>query len=281
MSSKIIYDFGSNNGDDIPYYLKKADVVVAVEADPKLAELIRLRFRTEIAHGRLFLENCVLVASGSLATVAFYVHRTNNVLSQLPKPPAAEIGSFDELMLPTSTPKRLIEKYGPPFYIKIDIEHCDAAILNELFTHGIRPPFISAESHSIEVFALMVAAGGYRSFNLVEGHSVSSRYREHSIKTALPHERYSFPHHSAGPFGEDIAGPWMLPETFFKRLALEDLGWKDIHATREIEPDTRVEIHLRKSQRRDLRLAAAAKRMLPRFLHPFARKLRVLLGLGA
>jgi hypothetical protein len=31
---KIIYDLGANNGDDIPYYLLKADTVVAVEANP-------------------------------------------------------------------------------------------------------------------------------------------------------------------------------------------------------------------------------------------------------
>ena len=30
MNKKIIYDFGSNNGDDIPYYLLKSDLVIAV-----------------------------------------------------------------------------------------------------------------------------------------------------------------------------------------------------------------------------------------------------------
>jgi len=34
---RIIYDFGANTGNDIPYYLKKADVVVAVEANPRFA----------------------------------------------------------------------------------------------------------------------------------------------------------------------------------------------------------------------------------------------------
>ena len=31
---EIIYDFGSNNGCNLAYYLKKADKVVAVEANP-------------------------------------------------------------------------------------------------------------------------------------------------------------------------------------------------------------------------------------------------------
>ncbi len=41
---KIIYDFGANNGDDIPYYLKKAELVVAVEANPSLCQKIEERF---------------------------------------------------------------------------------------------------------------------------------------------------------------------------------------------------------------------------------------------
>ena len=35
-NKKVIYDIGSNNGDDIPYYLMKCDKVVAVEANPLL-----------------------------------------------------------------------------------------------------------------------------------------------------------------------------------------------------------------------------------------------------
>ena len=31
---KIIYDFGAARGENIPYYLLKSDLVVAVEADP-------------------------------------------------------------------------------------------------------------------------------------------------------------------------------------------------------------------------------------------------------
>ena len=44
---KIIYDFGAHNGNDIPYYLTKADKVVAVEANPGLAAQIKERFKDE------------------------------------------------------------------------------------------------------------------------------------------------------------------------------------------------------------------------------------------
>ena len=40
----VIYDFGANNGDDLPYYLLSADKVVAVEANPELCSLMQKRF---------------------------------------------------------------------------------------------------------------------------------------------------------------------------------------------------------------------------------------------
>jgi len=45
---KVIYDFGANRGDNIPYYLMKSDRVVAIEANPVLCNIIRERFSDEI-----------------------------------------------------------------------------------------------------------------------------------------------------------------------------------------------------------------------------------------
>ena len=50
---------------------------------------------------------------------------------------------------------------------------------------------------------------------------------------------YSFPHHSAGPFRDDISGPFMTASNFFRVLAIVGLGWKDIHATNIEQPDTK------------------------------------------
>jgi hypothetical protein len=48
--------------------------------------------------------------------------------------------------------------------------------------------------------------------------------------------RYSFPYHSAGPFGEDIDGEWMSASYMIRLLAIVGLGWKDIHASRSAVP---------------------------------------------
>ena len=100
---KIIYDFGSNNGDDIPYYLKKGDLVVAVEANPVLCSPIEKRFSSEIQNGRLCIENCVLTADDSQDEVFFYSHKRDHVLSQFPKPSDAVIHDYEKVLLPSQS----------------------------------------------------------------------------------------------------------------------------------------------------------------------------------
>ena len=234
---RTIYDLGANKGDNIPYYLKKAEKIVAVEANPVLANQIRARFSESISDKRLVVHNCVLTCDKDHREVNFYIHKTLDVKSQFPRPATDHIEQFTEVSLPSMGVLDLIDRHGAPLYVKIDIEGYDQVILRELFLNNVKPEFISAESHSIEVFSLLLTLGNYRSFNIVDGSSVASKYKNSLVKTAGGVERYSFPEHSAGPFGEDIAGNWMTPDNFFRLLAFEQLGWKDVHATNAIPPD--------------------------------------------
>ena len=233
MTKTIIYDIGANNGDDIPYYLLKSDVVVAVEANPLLCDLIRKRFPAEVRSGRLAIENCVVTAEGESGLIDFYIHKSAHVLSQLPAPSNNEAHHYEKVTLSSRNISEILKQHGAPYYVKIDIEHYDAPILRALFAAGFFPPFISAESHSIEVFSVLVTQGHYNAFKLVDGFSVSQEYSACVIATGNLNRltRYSFPYHSAGPFGHDIKGRWMRADTFLWVLALEKLGWKDIHAT--------------------------------------------------
>jgi FkbM family methyltransferase len=243
---KVIYDFGSNNGDDLPYYLLKADLVVAVEANPTLCNLIANRFQDQIKAGHLVLENCVLSAEEKSEPVDFFIHKIDHVRSQFPRPDCPD--DFDRVTLKSKSVIEIIRQHGMPWYIKIDIEHYDQIILRELFVSNIFPPYISSESHSIEVFSLMVALGKYNAFKLVDGASVVGRYKNRDVDTSQGIVNYSFPYHSAGPFGPDIDGPWMTANSFFRLLAFVGLGWKDIHATNiemptvGYEPNVKVNI---------------------------------------
>jgi FkbM family methyltransferase len=234
--AKIIYDIGSNNGDDIPYYLMKGDKVIAVEANPSLAKQIENRFRSEIISGKLIVENCVVTVDDP-GQVHFYLHKTNHLVSQLPEPAPQELGNFIKVELPSKNIIDIIKKYGQPYYIKIDIEHYDQYLLKCLFINDVRPPYLSCESHSIDIFCILVALGNYSSFKLVDGATISTKYASHGIGVNNEMVPYSFPYHSAGPMGNDIMGKWMNRANFFTVLAYAKLGWKDIHVSKVDPPD--------------------------------------------
>jgi FkbM family methyltransferase len=198
----VIYDFGTNNGDDVEYYLLKADKVVGVEANPVLCEEVRRRFAAEIAEGKLIVVECALSTDTAASEDDFYVSRKHHVLSQLDRPDLDASGDFERIRVPARSPVGIIQEHGNPRFVKIDLEGFAGQVLRAMFAAGIRPPEISAESHSIEVFASLVEAG-YRSFNLVEGWSVPHVYGNALIETASGRRRFSFRPHLGGPFGSD------------------------------------------------------------------------------
>ncbi len=230
--NKVIYDIGANNGSNIPYYLIKGDLVVAIEANPILASSLTEKFKQQIEEGALVVINSVLTvdADSEGLAVEFYVHKTNNVLSQFPEPSAEEIMFFDKILVNSMSVQSVLEKYGSPHYIKIDVEHYDAMVLKKLYDQSVVAPYISAESHSANIFCLLVCMG-YEAFKLVDGKSVSKVYSNRAISDGNRSVQYSFPAHSAGPFGNDVDGEWMSVENFSRLLAFEGTGWRDIHAT--------------------------------------------------
>jgi len=241
---KIIYDLGANNGDDIVYYLKKADIVVALEANPVLCERIRERFATELAQGRLFLEGCVLAEERG-QQVPFYVHRSDHGLSQFPQPAAEQSNQFEEVRLPSITVQDLFSKYGHPFYVKVDLEGYDETVLRRMFELGVFPDYVSVEAHALSVFCLLVSVGQYKAFKLVDFDTFFRGSTELSIHTLDGRRRYNFPlHYSSGPCADDIPGKWMGVDEFLLLIGLEAPGWKDVHASRIDAADPRVRPHL-------------------------------------
>jgi len=136
------------------------------------------------------------------------------VLSQFPKPRGRRLRAFTEVLLPARTPISIIAEHGAPYYIKIDVEHYDAAIPANLFSYGIRPPYISAESHPAKVFSLLLMEGGYKAFKLIEGTHVHRSANDIIIQSGEGGlERF---HSSATPPGHlarTLAWNGSLPKT--------------------------------------------------------------------
>lgn len=238
MTEGVIYDFGMNNGDDVEYYLLKGTRVVGVEANSGLCDEVRQRFAEAIEAGRLTVLNVALSNHESTEPVTFWLHKTNHVLGQLPKPADADIDQYEPVQVACRTPASIVREFGDPSYVKIDVERFDLAVLQDLFAAGIFPPEISAESHSIGIFASLVA-NGYDSFSLVDGPTIPRVYGRTTVQTSRGPVPFAFKAHSAGPFGEDIRTRWEDADIFFTTLAGVGLGWKDIHASKVIAPDPR------------------------------------------
>ena len=231
---RVIFDIGANNGDDIPYYLLKSDLVVAVEANEALCAEIGTRFSDAIEAGQLQVVNSAIVAQRTRAAgpIAFYLNDSSHVRSQLDKPARDRAGDFRRVEVTTVTLAELIERFGEPWYVKIDIENHDRIILQDLLERADVPPFLSVEIHGQNVADLLLNDQRYRGFKLVEGSQVASRYREAQIVTPSGVVIHDFPQHSAGPMGDDIHGDW-YDSTSMRDLILRDgPGWKDLHASR-------------------------------------------------
>ena len=228
---KTIYDIGSNNGDDIPYYLLKADIVVAVEANPSLCDQISSRFAREIESGRLHLVNAALTNTDQ-TFIDFYIHNKHHVLSSLAPDPRHQ-DDYTKQEVNAVNVINLVDRYGSPYYFKIDVEGYDQQILDSLHSNSIKPSYISAESHKIGIFAVLSEEMNYQSFKIVDGRSVSAVYKKTLFYSPVLDKMvaYSFPRHSAGPFGNDIFGEWMDKSTLLRVLSMQGLGWKDIHAS--------------------------------------------------
>lgn len=228
----LVYDVGANVGDDSAYYLAKGCRVIAIDANPEICAECETRFAQEIAQGRITILN---VGVGDCAgTLDFHVNVEKHRISTFAPERFADqewvVQDWRAVEVPVVPLSELIAAHGTPHFIKIDVEYFDTKVLLDLLHTGIRPPFISAEAHEIDVYCALVAMG-YRRFQLISGATVDTQYGDAVINrvdgTRIP---YPFPFDSSGPFGDDLPGPWLDKDEVLTRLLAHGLGWIDIHA---------------------------------------------------
>lgn len=223
----LIYDVGMHNGDDTHYYLAKGATVVGIEANPYLGSKLQKRFANEIASGRLHL---IIKGVGREAgTLPFFVATGDGQQSSF----VVKRGRTP-VDVPVVTLSSIIRQHGEPDFLKVDVEHVDLEVLQDLLSNGIVPPHLSVEAHSFGVL-LFLYRMNYTQFRLLNGKQVHHVFGDHRIMTPDGLRPYRFRPHSSGPFGEDLHSPWQTIEQvcaqWMVRQSAFGGGWYDVHAS--------------------------------------------------
>jgi FkbM family methyltransferase len=213
MENDLIFDLGMHDGADTDYYLRKGFRVVAVEADPVLAESATRRFRDAIAERRLTIVNKAVAARPGRVVL----HRVQNAIWSTLEDARAELAArkgsdHDDIEVDAITSADLLREYGVPYYLKIDIEGLDTTALKGLSEIEDRPSYVSIEAERRDLqsvrdeLAIFVSLG-YDRFKVVAQHLV-----HHQREPTPPREGVAGgppKAESSGLFGEDLAGRWL------------------------------------------------------------------------
>jgi FkbM family methyltransferase len=254
VKNKLVYDIGMHNGEDTVHYLDEGYNVLAVEANPKLADRCKEKFKTAINNGRLTILNVGIAKENGV--LPFYINHYTSEWSSFDK----EIGTrnspdFETINVPCVTTKSLFEKYGIPYYLKVDIEGNDYLCLEDIPETGNRPPFVSCEAVHIEWlqilqrkgysrFKLINQADGFNPMNLKkEKGKYYPVYRkiENGIEQRLRRFfKFKYLASSSGPFGENSKGQWKTYEEIRNvyleyyqgdlKTPVNNVSWWDFHA---------------------------------------------------
>ena len=251
---QTVFDVGMNNGDDSAYYLSRGCRVIAVEANPVLAELARERFRTEIASGRMVLEAVGIVDRPG--KIPFWINEERSVFSSFDRAKAVRDGmKCHPIEVTCVTFDMLLKRHGVPDYLKLDVEGAEPNCLRSLEGFGL-PSYISVEAESLE-YLLLLWNLGYRQFKIVDQMRHNSWFPDFTNENILSRwakrgcqyvdrfknrmAKVSFPRGSSGPLAGDVTGSWQTEEEvaynwlhlhfgYHNRGTLSSNSWYDFHA---------------------------------------------------
>jgi len=91
IRADLIYDVGSNTGDDAAYYLFRGFKVLAIEANPLLAARLEQRFAREVAEGRLSILGVAVAEREGI--LPFWVNEQNDKFSSFSRELGCRFGT--------------------------------------------------------------------------------------------------------------------------------------------------------------------------------------------
>jgi FkbM family methyltransferase len=257
MRESLIFDIGCHDGQDSDFYLKKGFTVVAVEANPALCVDLRRQFAAAIAEGRFVLvEQAIAEREGE---VEFFVNLKASIWGTIRENWAdrnAAIGAESKkIVVPSVKFASLIEQFGVPHYLKIDIEGADLLCLEGLLASNDKPAFLSIEIEHRSFLRdemKLLRKLGYTRFQIVEQGLVNEHRPPYPSREGS-YVDYQFSYGASGLFGKELPNKWTTHGKFMaqyyrllvrnrlfglaKRLPLVNrlasrysVSWYDIHA---------------------------------------------------
>jgi len=219
--SDLIFDIGMCEGHDTEYYLSKGFRVVAIEANPYLCEKNSIKFEKDIQENRLSILN--FGVSNVFEEIPFYISSKSD-WSSFNEAYASRAGETEVVDVKCVTIPWLFEKYGTPYYCKIDIEGYDSKVLKTFTELKSLPKYVSAEA-TVGQFSSILAPLGYNSFKLVNQVFISTIPAQDPPLEGVISSVTVIPGKHSGQFGEETYGNWLTKEVFdeeYKKLLKRD-----------------------------------------------------------
>jgi FkbM family methyltransferase len=217
MEADLIYDVGAHHGEDTAHYLRSGYRVIAVEANPQLADALSQRFGGD----PVVVVNAGIASREGAAT--FWVNDANDEHSSFDRDVGCRDGTPCHAVEVECVPFRsLLERHGVPYYLKIDIEGADGLCLNSLSPDDL-PAYISIEAHTAD-YVDRLSELGYRQFKLVD-------QTRHSPRVLQRLGLARFPIGTSGRFGESTRGRWQSADQVVQSWRSSSTNaWHDFHA---------------------------------------------------
>lgn len=218
-SRHLIYDVGMHRGEDTDFYLKKGFRVVAFEADPYLVRLCKKRFDAALRNNQLVIIDGAIVddeMATRSGTVGFFRNLDNSVWGTISRDWKTRNDGFgtrsESIEVPAVSFAECLERFGVPYYLKVDIEGADLICVGALQAFRTRPSYVSIESEKVSFGALraeidLLQRLGYNQFQAVSQTEVPLQEPPNPAREGV-YVDHHFESGASGLFGAELAGAW-------------------------------------------------------------------------
>lgn len=236
----LVYDVGMHKAEDTEFYLRKGFRVIAFEADPDLAAHCRARLKEYIDRGQLVIVEGAIIdldvaENRDQKTIRFYKNDNMSVLGTVQTDWAErndELGSTTSGVIEVGVIDfaAVLQKYGMPHYMKIDIEGCDMVCVEALKKFSTCPDYVSVESDKTSFAGIKKEIAtfvslGYDRFMAVEQSDIAFVQSPPNPPAEGEYVPHRFEVGSSGLFGAELGKNWKEQTNVLSQYRLIHLGY--------------------------------------------------------